>query len=208
MTALIPTDLPAAVPSRTYHDEPRTRRSIGLRLFVVLVVLGLGAAVVGFIRDLAAAPAAGPAVTVRPPDTLGGRAKTTDDTWARPGVDEAFADGATAVVLETYGTTLDENAVMAFAAAGAIRSPERAVTNLLLSVRKRGYTVMDFSQADPGPLGGVARCGRVSGKNGETAMCVWADYGSNGIIEWYFSSLDEARTEFPSLRAEIESRAS
>ncbi|MFC7245580.1 hypothetical protein ACFQO7_24165 [Catellatospora aurea] len=206
MIAPVPTDLPASVPSRIYQEEPRPR-SVVLRVFLALVVLGLGIAVVGFIRELADAPAAGPtgpAVTVRSPETLGGRAKTTDVEWAQEGARAALADGAKAAFYETYGTALDENAVMVFVAAGPIGSPERAVANLLLSVRKQRYTVMDFSEIDPGPLGGVAQCGRVSGEGGRTAMCVWADHGSNGIIEWYFSSLDEARTEFVSVRAELE----
>lgn len=209
MTAPVPTDLPASVPSRTYREEPRAG-SIVVRAFVAIVVLGLGVAIVGFVWDLANAPAAGPAVTVHAPESVGGRARTTDDAWAQAGartVREAFADGATVVVLETYGTAQDKTTMMVFAAAGPIGSPERAVSNLILSVKQRGYTVADFNVIDPGPLGGVAQCGRVSGDGAETVMCVWADHGSNGIIEWYFSSLDEARTEFAGVRAEIESRA-
>ncbi|BCJ73466.1 hypothetical protein CS0771_30100 [Catellatospora sp. IY07-71] len=203
MLAPVPTDLAVSPPSREYRDIPPPRR-IGSRVFLAVLGLALAAAAVGFIRDLAAVPEPPPPSTVQAPDTLGGRPRTTDDEWVKSNLEfihGILSDGANSVVMEVYG---DE--VMVFAAGGAIESPDRALDGLLESARSQGYHLDTFTMVDPGPLGGVASCGRARRATEETVLCAWASTGSNGMFEWYYATLAQARAEFAGLRAEVETR--
>jgi hypothetical protein len=63
------------------------------------------------------------------------------------------------------------------------------------------------TSADPGSLGGVAKCGKADDKSIDMAMCGWADDGSVGWIMFFFTSVKSAKAEFPKLRAQIEKKS-
>ncbi|RKN29979.1 hypothetical protein [Micromonospora musae] len=150
----------------------------------------------------------GRVITVAAPQTLGGRPKIdlgADDG----GVSEAGlpADSdvpeVTATAQGLYGDIAKQDIVIvnAVASTGATRESR---LSLFISGVSKALNVGNFTEADPGPLGGQAFCGdgNINGVPG--AVCVWSDSGSTGALIHSLQSQEKLRSEFPALRAEIE----
>jgi hypothetical protein len=150
-------------------------------------------------------------ITVTEPKTLGGRPKLTDAQYAtladqlRSGLTDV--PHATATVGALYGTPAKRDIVVVVAAATPIDDPQRELDSRYLGAGIGGLKVSDISSADPGPLGGVAKCGKADDKNLDMAMCGWADDGSVGWIMFFFTSVKSAKAEFPKLRGQIEKKS-
>lgn len=100
------------------------------------------------------------------------------------------------------GETDADYAVLVSAAAGTVRD-EEATLDEIFGLFPR---VRSIRAADPGPLGGMARCG--SGRDDQyyVTMCAWADQISVGTVTFLSPEkrLGPPGTEFVEIRSELE----
>ena len=64
-----------------------------------------------------------------------------------------------------------------------------------------------MTDTDPGPLGGIAKCGDSDPSGVKMAVCVWSDNGSVGMIAMLFKGRPTLEKEFVSMRGEIEKKS-
>ena len=64
----------------------------------------------------------------------------------------------------------------------------------------------DLTDTDPGPLGGIAKCGDTESSGVPMALCVWSDNGSIGMFAMLFKNRADLEKEFITLRGEVEKR--
>jgi hypothetical protein len=153
------------------------------------------------------APAA-KTITIVEPKTLGGRPKLTDPQFAgaaeqlQSGLDDV--PGATNTVGALYGTPAKRDIVIIAGVEAPVDNPTQELNGTFLGAGVGGLKVTGITTVNPGPLGGVAKCGKTSTSGVDMVMCGWADDGSVGWIIWYFKSISKAKAEFPKLRAQIE----
>ncbi|MEU1605953.1 hypothetical protein [Micromonospora matsumotoense] len=144
------------------------------------------------------------------PTTLGGRSKSTDPELRRI-ADQMVRDMKSEVRNETgavsafYGSAARRNMVMMAGASGPVILPEQELEDAVKGLAS-SLAVTKMSTIEPGPLGGVAKCGDGKASGIALGVCVWADHGSVGMIVMYFSSAAKAKSEFTSLRGQIEKR--
>ncbi|WP_328338741.1 hypothetical protein [Micromonospora sp. NBC_00421] len=144
------------------------------------------------------------------PATLGGRSKSTDPELRRI-ADQMVRDMKSEVRNETgavsafYGSAAGRNMVMMAGASGPVILPEQELEDAVKGLGS-SLAVKKMSTIEPGPLGGVAKCGDGKASGIALGVCVWADHGSVGMIVMYFSSATKAKSEFAALRGQIEKR--
>ncbi|MFJ6197058.1 hypothetical protein [Micromonospora sp. NPDC092111] len=144
------------------------------------------------------------------PATLGGRSKSTDPELRRI-ADQMVRDMKSEVSNETgavsafYGSAARRNMVMMAGASGPVILPEQELDDAVKGLSS-SLAVKKMSVIEPGPLGGVAKCGDGKASGIALGVCVWADHGSVGMIVMYFSSAAKAKSEFASVRGQIEKR--
>ncbi|WP_168222350.1 hypothetical protein [Micromonospora sp. HM134] len=144
------------------------------------------------------------------PSTLGGRSKSTDPELRRI-ADQMVRDMKSEVRNETgavsafYGSAASKNMVMMAGASGPVILPEQELDDAVKGLGS-SLAVTKMSTIDPGPLGGVAKCGDGKASGIALGVCVWADHGSVGMIVMYFSSAAKAKSEFVAIRGQIEKR--
>jgi hypothetical protein len=147
-------------------------------------------------------------ITISEPKKLGGRPKLTDPQFA--GVADELKSGladvpdATNTVGALYGTVSKQDIVVIAGAEAPVDDPAKELDSTFLGAGVGGLKVTGITSADPGSLGGKAKCGNANASGVKLAMCGWADSGSVGWVIWYFKSASQVKSEFPKLRAEIE----
>jgi hypothetical protein len=157
-------------------------------------------------------PASGSKITVVEPKTLGGRPKLTDQQFEslagelQSGL--AGVPDATSSVGALYGTVEKRNIVVVAAAAAPIDDPKKELDGTFAGAGFSGLKVTNITTADPGTLGGSAKCGKSSESGVDLVLCGWADSGSLGFTIFFFQSVSKAKAEFPQLRAQIEKKSS
>lgn len=180
---------------------------IVLIVLAVLLVLCVGgiAAVFFFVKDEVEQATN---TRVSAPATLAGRPQITDASMA--GVVEtmeaelnASLPGATSSAAAFYGDVASGDMVMIVAASGLVADPEAELDEALTT---SGLITGNATDVDPGPLGGVARCGDGNQQGISLGVCGWADRGSVGMIVIFNSTGAEAATEFVTMRGEIETQ--
>ncbi|WP_184990408.1 hypothetical protein [Actinoplanes digitatis] len=151
-----------------------------------------------------------PTITVVEPKTLGSRPKLTDPKFLAVGEQlregPANVPGATQRIGALYGTVAKRDIVIVAAAAAPLEDPQREFETAFADGIKE-LKLTGVTRADPGTLGGVARCGKGEADGDRLIMCGWADEGSIGWVIWYFTSLSKAKGEFPKIRAEVEKKS-
>ncbi|SIR05304.1 hypothetical protein [Micromonospora avicenniae] len=153
--------------------------------------------------------APGRVVTIAAPQTLGGRPKIdlgSEDGGVTEEVglpEDSGVPGVTAKAQGLYGDIAKQDIVIANAVASTGATRESRLSLFISGVTK-ALSVGNFTEADPGPLGGQAFCGDGNINGVPAAVCVWSDAGSTGALVHALQSQDKFRTEFPALRAEIE----
>jgi hypothetical protein len=70
-----------------------------------------------------------------------------------------------------------------------------------------GFSVGELKDTDPGPLGGIAKCGDSSAEGVPTAVCVWSDTGSVGMVAMLFKKRADLENEFVAMRGQVEQKA-
>jgi hypothetical protein len=147
--------------------------------------------------------------TLTAPQTVAGMWKQTD------------SDLATAA--EKMVTSLT-TALHPSSAIGAFYAPNNdrrqlvlvaGVTSLILSHGKQiddafagesrtGIPMSGIATVDPGPMGGAAKCGEGTDSTGAlVSLCVWADYGSLGLVVAYNRQPAEAAELMRRIRADV-----
>jgi hypothetical protein len=147
-------------------------------------------------------------ITIVEPKTLGGRPKLTDPQFADVAkeLQSGLADvpGATNTVGALYGTPAKQDIIVIAGVEAPIDNPTQELNGTFLGAGVGGLKVTGISTVDPGPLGGVAKCGKADASGVDMVLCGWADDGSVGWIIWYFKSVSKAKAEFAKLRGQIE----
>ena len=176
---------------------------------VVLVLCGGGAAVAFFVaKDKVEDVVDAATTSVSEPATLGGREKVTDPSLTAS-VDQldgeiAKVPGATGSVAAAYGDVQDQDLVMVVAASSLSGSAESRFDEFTKGMASGGMAAEDMTDTDPGPLGGIAKCGETESAGVKTAICVWSDNGSIGMFAMLFKGKAELEKEFIGLRSEVE----
>ncbi|MFK3981953.1 hypothetical protein ACI2K4_16445 [Micromonospora sp. NPDC050397] len=152
-------------------------------------------------------PIAGGAITVVAPATLGGRPRIGDESTGGTGMpDDSGVPEVTATARGIYGNAATQDIVIVTAVASTSGTPESRLSQFISGVSQE-LDVHNFTEADPGPLGGLARCGDGRLNGVPVAVCVWSDAGSAGALVRVLQSSPLFRADFPALRAEVERRA-
>jgi hypothetical protein len=148
------------------------------------------------------------------PETLSGRPKVTDPELvsAANTMVASMQDvlpGATSTVGAFYGDPAQSDIVMIAGASGRVDDPEKELEEAIEGMGgASGLTIGEMTSVEPGPLGGVAKCGdATAASNIDMGLCVWADNGSVGVIVIYFKSGADVEDEFVTLRGQIEQRS-
>ncbi|MEU4712827.1 hypothetical protein AB0F73_04045 [Micromonospora purpureochromogenes] len=152
-----------------------------------------------------------PDIRLVTPKTLAGRPKNTEPQLRRI-ADEMVRDMKSGVRNETgavgafYGSAGKRNLVMVAGASGPVLFPEKELDDAVAGLSS-SLAVKKMSTVNPGPLGGVAKCGAGKSSGIALGVCTWADEGSVGLIVMFFSSATKAKAEFATIRGQVEKRS-
>jgi len=197
--------------------EPPKKKGGALKvvLIVVAVVAVLCAAGIGatffFAKDKVEEIADGAKITVAAPATLGGREKITDPSIAAAAeeMDKELGNvaGATSSVGAMYGDVAKQDIVMVAAASTVSGSAQSRFDEFTKGMESGGMKSANLTDTDPGPLGGIAKCGDTKQDSVDMAICVWSDNGSTGMFAMLFKNKADLEKEFVTLRGEVEKKA-
>jgi hypothetical protein len=188
-------------------------------LKIVLIVVGVvallcvaGAGVLFFAaKDKVEEVVDAASIRVVEPATLGGRDKVTDPTVAGSvaSLDSAMAGvpGATGSVGAVYGDIGERDLLMVAAASSVNGSAQSRYDEFTAGLASGQMDVSKLTDTDPGPLGGIARCGDSGAGNVPMAICVWSDNGSVGMFALMFKEKADLEKEFIALRSEVEQKS-
>jgi hypothetical protein len=189
-------------------------------LKIVLVVVGIVAllcvagGVVAFVvaGDKVKEVVDATKITVVEPETLGGRPKASDPALQSSisGLDGIMSDlpGATGSVGAIYGDPKEQDVVMVAAASSINGSAQDRFDQFSTGLGGAGGIKIDnLTDTEPGPLGGIAKCGDTNTAGVPMAVCIWSDNGSVGMLAMMFKEKADLESEFVSLRGEIEKKS-
>jgi hypothetical protein len=96
--------------------------------------------------------------------------------------------------------------VILVAGTGRVWKPERSLSSAFKVVADDSGSVRDVHDVDAGKLGGIMRCGVTVDKEGEIAVCGWADNGSVAVALFPGRPVDDAAKAMLQLRDAVEHR--
>jgi len=198
--------------------QPPQKKSSALKIVLIVVgvvaLLCVAGGVVAFVaaKDKVEQVVDATKITVVEPETLGGRAKASDPTLQTSinGLDGIMSNmpGATSSVGGIYGDLQKQDVVMVAAASSISGSAQERFDAMTQGLGGSGGMKIDnFSDTEPGPLGGIAKCGDTDTAGVPMAVCVWSDNGSSGMLLMMFKQKAELEKEFVTLRGEVEKKA-
>jgi hypothetical protein len=201
-------------PPQQYGAPPPAKKSSAGKIIliiaaVVMVLCGGGAAVAFFVaKDKVEDVVDAATISVSEPATLGGRDKVTDPSLTSS-VDQldgeiAKVPGATGSVAAAYGDVQKQDLVMVVAASSLSGSAQSRFDEFSKGMASGGMAAEDMTDTEPGPLGGIAKCGETESAGVKTAICVWSDNGSVGMFAMLFKGKAALEKEFVSMRGEVE----
>jgi hypothetical protein len=145
------------------------------------------------------------------PATLGGREKITDPTVAGSvsSLDSELAKlpGSTGSVGAVYGDLQSQDVVMVAAASSISGSAQSRYDEFTSGLAAGNMRIDNLTDVEPGPLGGIAKCGDTDSSGVPMAICVWSDNGSTGMFAMMFKQKAELEKEFVGLRGEVERKS-
>jgi len=196
---------------------PPKKKSSALKivLIVVAVIAVLcvaGAGVVFFAaKDKVEQVVDATKISVVEPATLGGRAKATDPTLqasvSQLDNELSKVPGATGSVGAAYGDIRQQDLVMVAAASSLSGSAESRFAEFTSGISRGGMTLDNLTDTDPGPLGGIAKCGESKTAGVPMAICVWSDNGSIGMFAMLFKEKADLEKEFVAMRGQVEKKS-
>jgi hypothetical protein len=201
------------------YGAPPPVRKKSSALKIVLIVVGViavlcvgGVAIVAFAaKDKVEQVVNAASIKVVEPATLGGREKITDPslTASVSSLDSAFSQvpGVTSSVSSVYGDLQKQDVVMVAAASTASGSAQSRFDEFTSGMSTGGLKVDEMTAVDPGPLGGIAKCGDTDSAGVPMAICVWSDDGSIGMFAMMFKEKADLAKEFVAMRGEVEQKS-
>lgn len=197
-----------------YGAPPVKKKSSALK--IVLIVVGViallcvaGIAVAVFAaKDKINEVVDATKITVVEPATLGGRDKTDNESLQKSldGLDSQIP-GATGSVVAVYGDPAKQDLVMVVAASSINGSAQDRFDEFTSGLGQGGIKVDTMTATEPGPLGGIAKCGDSETAGVPMAVCVWSDNGSAGMITMMFKKKADLEKEFVAMRGEVEHKS-
>lgn len=156
----------------------------------------------------AAPPSPSPAAPARleAPASVDGFPRTTNDDWTSVGRTitadlKTHVSAPTTTVTELYLGEGVTDTVSISAVAGQVADPAKVVEAVV-----GPRPLKDVTAVDPGPLGGVVRCGtNAEPMLGVWTTCVWADRGSVGMLAWSSLDMKDRRHDFARYRGLFQS---
>jgi hypothetical protein len=150
-------------------------------------------------------------ITVSAPATLGGREKITDPSLAGTitSLDGEMSrvPGATGSVAAVYGELQKQDVVMVAAASSLNGSAQSRYDEFTKGLASGNMQLDNLADVEPGPLGGIAKCGDTDSSGVPMAICVWSDNGSTGMFAMMFKKKADLEKEFVTLRGEVEHKS-
>ena len=150
-------------------------------------------------------------ISVTEPATLGGREPATDprlqSSVTALDTQMQSINGATSSVGAIYGDATKQDIVMVVAASTLLGSQQDRFDEFTKGLSSGGFSTSSLTDTEPGPLGGIAKCGDSSASGVPTAVCVWSDQGSVGMIAMLFKKRADLEKEFVTMRGEVEHKA-
>ena len=205
-------------PGQAPYGAPPPKKKGGA-LKIVLIVVGvilllcIGGGVFAYFKtkDTVENVVAASKITVVAPATLAGRDKVSDPQL-QGSVDSLDSEmknigGATSSVAAIYGDLQKQDAVMVAAASTLKGTQQSRFDEFSAGLNSGGFSTKNLADTDPGPLGGIAKCGDSSIAGTKTAVCIWSDQGSTGMIAMLFKSKADLVKEFVTMRGQIEKKA-
>ncbi|MEU7902130.1 hypothetical protein [Actinoplanes sp. NPDC049118] len=196
---------------------PPKKKSSALKIVLIVVgviaLLCVGGSVAVFFaaKDKITEVVDASKITVVEPETLGGRPKTTNPGLqdSVEGLDGQMAQipGATGSVGAVYGDPVEQDLVMVAAASSINGSAQSRFDDFTSGLSAGGINIDTMTDTDPGPLGGIAKCGDSDTAGVPMAVCVWSDNGSVGMITMMFKKKADLEKEFVAMRGEIEQKS-
>jgi hypothetical protein len=208
---------PAPGSGAPQYGAPPPKKSSALK--IVLIVVGVVAlvciagGVVTFFaaKDKVSEVVDAAKISVVEPETLGGRAKTSNPALQSSvsSLDSVMAGipGSTGSVGAVYGDIEKQDLVMVAAASSISGSAQSRFDDFSSGLGQGGIAVDSMTDTDPGPLGGIAKCGDSNTAGIAMAVCIWSDNGSVGMIAMLFKEKADLEKEFVSMRGEIEQKS-
>jgi hypothetical protein len=206
---------PGYPPSGTVPPPPKKSKAgkiILIVLAVVLVLCGGGVAIAYFaVKDEVTGAVAAAQTRLVTPDTLAGRPRNNDpalQTLADTMVTtmKGSQPGATSTIGAFYGDPGKRDLLMIAGASALVTDPAKELDVAITDLGEGDLKITNVASVEPGPLGGVAKCGDVNAEGVPLGVCVWADHGSVGVIALYFKTGAQAQAEFVQIRGEVEKR--
>ena len=96
---------------------------------------------------------------------------------------------------------------MGAAAATGSGSAEDRFEEFTKGMASGGMDAGNLTDTDPGPLGGIAKCGDTKSAGIDMAICVWSDNGSIGMFAMMFKNRADLAKEFVTLRGQVEKKS-
>ena len=179
-------------------------------MVALLCVAGIAVAVYkgkSKVEDVVAASK----ISVVEPETLGGRKKASDPSLQASvqSLDSEMKNiqGSTSSVGAIYGDLAKKDVVMVAAASTLIGTAQSRYDEFASGLDSGGFSTNALKDTEPGPLGGIAKCGDSSVSGVPTAICVWSDQGSVGMVMMLFKKKADLEKEFVTLRGQVEKKA-
>jgi hypothetical protein len=200
-----------------YGAPPPKKKSSALKIVLIVVgviaLLCIAGGVITFFaaKDKVEQVVDATKISVVEPETLGGRPKTTNPQLQSSvaGLDSEMAKipGSTGSVGAIYGDLEKQDVIMVAAASTISGSPQSRFDEFTSGLGQSGFDVEGLADTQPGPLGGIAKCGDSTTSGVPMAVCVWSDNGSIGMITMMFKKKADLEKEFVSMRGEIEQKS-
>jgi hypothetical protein len=204
-------------PGQPQYGAPPKKKGGALKIILivlaVVLVLCVTGGVIAFIKgkDKVEDVVAASKITVVEPAELAGRSKVSDPSLQSTvqSLDSVTKDikGSTSSVGAIYGDPKKKDLVIVVAASSLTGTAQSRYDDFTSGLSGSGFSADKFTDTAPGPLGGIAKCGDGSTGGTQTAVCVWSDQGSVGMVMMLFKKKADLEKEFVTMRGQIEHKA-
>jgi hypothetical protein len=185
-------------------DKPAARKP--QRLWILAAILAAAVLVIGaFFGPTTMRVIAQKDATLAMPDTIGNLTRDDSDAAKATATDLVTALRASIELDASQGAVYsnEDQTVMLFGGTTLLWNPEQELdTVLTLMEDKDEQGLRDLKMVDPGPLGGIMKCGLSEALSASAmAICGWADHGSIALALFPAHTADEAAALLRDLRA-------
>ncbi len=146
--------------------------------------------------------------TLSTPDQVAGLARSAESGLEDAAVQMAatmsgemsFAEQIAAVYVDEAAP---DRAVALWGGTALLRDPQARLDDAFRDAAAGGFPAVEPQEVEPGPPGGVARCGRGNVPELPMTVCGWADHGSLVMLVFLSRDLEESGSLLRDFRAAI-----